>query len=1397
MAYTTSREYEKIIYSGEATENRIRIWFNEVELEDADNYCEKLSASSRLLPSSSSNRFSLDNFVSKELTLILHEVSLDKIVDQVKISLGTLVNGEYEDIPLGVFNIQDKPITDKDKITIKLRDNAIKFDFNYNAKPIIDSNGGSATKLQIFEDICSKAGVNTKVASFANSSDLIGIYDNTIKARAYIYYLAEQCGAIPTIDREGELIFVYINNLEVQRIPLSSIEKFEIGDKYRISKVIYEDAIRKYQSGNDNYDKLFLNSANPYISNQNQVNSIGSVVNGFEIDSLKTGKVLGNPAIDPYDIIEIYDDENGEELIIARTLANYSLTYNGVITNIYDTQIGLEARKENVSVNSEPTFKKWATTEINNLDASIKLSAGKISTLEEKTNTQTEQINSLEITASSTTSKISNIENDLSTTNQNLSDLEKEIQGVSVDFEDFKDTEYAETIQNIQDQLDGAIQFWSGTETPTLNNFPANQWTTEALKNEHQGDIYDVLEGETIVSSYKFIKIDGVYEWRIMSDSEISAVKQLAQEALNKANQNKSDIEVINGSVTELQQTDEEIKASVSEIKTEVVPTGQASGSNIHITDSADAELLDFKLYGKSTQETRSGKNLFNINGEYSTYHCSITKNETGFRAIATDEKTLSRVVFPFHFVEGQTYTISFDYTSSGESLTGFHIYGRENYNSGTTITDRAYPQIGHNELSLTATTTGDFYLWFYFNSSASVPIDFDIELTNIQIEVGSIATEYEAFGIMPSPDYPSEIESVGYQNLFNGWKIGQRINATTGELYDSDVSAVSTDYIPVDFEKNPNYYLDGLSNQLFSLVGAYDKDKNFLGRTPAGGKTYYSLNENSFTSNHVEGTIAYLLVSIYENNSLSGKIDLVNDLNTMLNVGDIAKNYIPFGKYGVEVETISKNIFNEEKLLNQESGYNTYDSTTGLWTTTSQSLYSKSILYNVAGSSSNRDINKLIKLKPNTTYYVKLFDFVNNTTNSTDALQYGLFDSNGVYISNIVRGLDTATFTTPADYDEVYLDIRRYSNSGTMSFSHIQISQDEFDEYEPYKLTQTLIQSDYPLMSNKDESVKDYVYLQNGNLYLKKYINEIVLNGSENWQDRPNYTYADRFILNGVFPNNHKKVLSNYFEFTTSLQDIFPIATNNSGQIVINFSAKGTTTLAQFKTWLSENNVKVQYELAEPQDILIVENVDSLITYKNVTNISTNDDLQPNMEAVYVKDNTLNDIYQTQNGMNKYYTKVENDALLEITDEKIESSVTQIRSAMDTIKETVDRIDTTYLTQTANQFEMLFKQTGIKELVDSVDALTKSNNATLVEQEQWIRFKGGNIELGRSDSQVKLLLSNDRISFLTGGNESAYISNNQLYITDSTILNKLQVGHWETIEEDGNLNTRWIEGVI
>jgi hypothetical protein len=386
----TKEEYENVIYSQDCR-HKLRIWFNNVELEDADIYCEKLTVSSRIIPNGS-KIFMLENFISKEVTLILHEVDLSVIKDQVKISIGTLVNEDYEYVPVGIFNIQDKPTTDNGKTTIKLRDNSVKFDFNYNGKDLIDNNSGSATKLQILQDICNQAGVVCNITEFLGSEDLIGIYDNTITGRTYVSYLAGQAGAIPTINRDGELIFIYINNLVVHEIPLHFVEKYSNGDLFKISRVVYESGIIKYEKGTTDNDTLFLDSSNPYVSSDKQVQSILEIVNGFEINSFSTGKIIGNPAIDSYDLISITDEGN-----TYKTLATNDLTYNGVIIQTFNTEIGLEARKENVSLNSDDTWKKNAKTEIDNIKAEVRITTEQVGKVEDKVgNTYTkEQTNEL------------------------------------------------------------------------------------------------------------------------------------------------------------------------------------------------------------------------------------------------------------------------------------------------------------------------------------------------------------------------------------------------------------------------------------------------------------------------------------------------------------------------------------------------------------------------------------------------------------------------------------------------------------------------------------------------------------------------------------------------------------------------------------------------------------------------------------------------------------------------------------------------------------------------------------------------------------------------------------------------------------------------------------------
>lgn len=384
MAYPVSDRYNEIIYSGDYS-HELKLYFNGVELENADYYCESLTIKRRIIPEGGST-FSLNNFISQSIELVLHDVEESVIQTPIDISIGTLVDDEYEYVPIGVFNIEDKPINDKNKWTITARDNSIKFDFNYNAKPLIDENEGSATKLQIFNDICQQANVETDITEFKGSGDLIGIYDNTITARTYITNIAEQAGRIPTIDREGKLIFINITDLTIIDIPIEIVESYESGVHYKVGTIIYESGVIRYETDESDFDTLFIDANNDYI-NENTLNLIKDDLIGFEIDSFKTGKILGNPAIDGYDLIRIND--NDKTFV---TLATHNLVYKGNMIQPFETILNENEVNTNVSLNSEATFRKWAKTTIDSVNATVEITTGKVDSLSEETNNNYQEI---------------------------------------------------------------------------------------------------------------------------------------------------------------------------------------------------------------------------------------------------------------------------------------------------------------------------------------------------------------------------------------------------------------------------------------------------------------------------------------------------------------------------------------------------------------------------------------------------------------------------------------------------------------------------------------------------------------------------------------------------------------------------------------------------------------------------------------------------------------------------------------------------------------------------------------------------------------------------------------------------------------------------------------------
>lgn len=275
--------------------------------------------------------------------------------------------------------------------------------------------------------------------------------------------------------------------------------------------------------------------------------------------------------------------------------------------------------------------------------------------------------------------------------------------------------------------------------------------------------------------------INGTYETAITQDGQIVAdfittgklntnviegYESLTAQVKSTA-ESVSNLEITTGkisaSVESIESKTEELSVDIDGVKENIIPTSTTSGPNIHIEDASDKKMVNFEIEGKSEQATRSGKNLFNINtatlnsclkwadGTYSTENLSVASD---FIKIEKGKSYISK------------YKMQIILFNENKEYIGYYNNTTGQYNSFTISTD--------SECN---------YVKVSFRSSSNNNVDFTT-IGDIQLEEGTTATEYEPYGVMPSPDYPSEIESVGTYNEETG-KYEIEVKNTGKNLFD------------------------------------------------------------------------------------------------------------------------------------------------------------------------------------------------------------------------------------------------------------------------------------------------------------------------------------------------------------------------------------------------------------------------------------------------------------------------------------------------------------------------------------------------------------------------------------------------------------------------------------
>lgn len=125
----------------------------------------------------------------------------------------------------------------------------------------------------------------------------------------------------------------------------------------------------------------------------------------------------------------------------------------------------------------------------------------------------------------------------------NINELEQQLNDSTNNLQQLFD-EIRDTVDALQEQVDGAIEYWFGAGAPELTNEPAVQWTDDATRETHLGDIY--TDTETGLE-YRFTRIgrsanvggqivrQWVYYWQEIPSTGIGAAIQAANEALDLA----------------------------------------------------------------------------------------------------------------------------------------------------------------------------------------------------------------------------------------------------------------------------------------------------------------------------------------------------------------------------------------------------------------------------------------------------------------------------------------------------------------------------------------------------------------------------------------------------------------------------------------------------------------------------------------------------------------------------------------------------------------------------------------------------------------------------------------------------------------------------------------------
>lgn len=194
-----------------------------------------------------------------------------------------------------------------------------------------------------------------------NSDKQVAVYDNTVSARTYLSYISEQAGGFACIGRDGKLYIRTIGE-SIAELPLKYFQNFKWGDKFKFTRVRYEDGIQLFEKGNTTGNTIYLNQDNMYIVDQEQIDNIYNQLNGLEVYSFEGDSII-DPALDIGDLLLI-----DNKYVIYQGSSQYAGKFKASIKS----KIQCKEKEETTSRKpSQKAINRRVQSQINQVDGTI------------------------------------------------------------------------------------------------------------------------------------------------------------------------------------------------------------------------------------------------------------------------------------------------------------------------------------------------------------------------------------------------------------------------------------------------------------------------------------------------------------------------------------------------------------------------------------------------------------------------------------------------------------------------------------------------------------------------------------------------------------------------------------------------------------------------------------------------------------------------------------------------------------------------------------------------------------------------------------------------------------------------------------------------------------------